>query len=127
MENDLVLFLGIYFGMIAVLIIPLYIATVLPQGKLFARAGEAQWKAWVPFVAGYTRTKIVFGEDKAWWFLIDFVLGGLFSIYTAYNEARAFGRQPVFAVMHAIFAPITTWIMWLTKDDYQGTQKFILD
>lgn len=127
MENDLGLFLGLYFTFLAVLFVPLYVLIALPQGKLFARAGEAQWKAWVPFVSSYTRTKIVFGEDRAWWFLIDFVLGGLFSLYVSYNEARAFGREPVFAVLHILFAPITTWIMWLTKDLYCGTQRFILD
>ena len=127
MDSDVGLFLGVYFTVLAMLILPLYIATALASGKLFERAGEKQWKAWVPFVSAYTRTKIVFGEDKAWWFLIDLLLGGLFSLYVAYNEARAFGREPLFAVLHIFFAPITTWVMWLSKDPYCGTQKFILD
>ena len=127
MENDLNMFFVIYFGVLSMVLIPIYILRALPLGKLFKRAGEAEWKAWVPFVVQYTRTKIVFGEDKAWWFLIDFVLGGLFDYYVTYNEARAFGRKPVFAVLHTLFQPITVWILWLEKPSYQGKQKFILD
>lgn len=127
MENDFGLILSIYFAVLIILLVPIYIVRALPQGKLFVRAGEAEWKAWVPFVSAYIRTKIVFGEDRAWWFLIDFILGGLFHLYVSFNEARAYGRNPVFAIFHMLFEPITTWIMWLTKDAYCGKQPFILD
>ena len=62
MDSDVGLFLGVYFTVLAMLILPLYIATALSSGKLFERAGEKQWKAWVPIVSAYTRTKIVFGQ-----------------------------------------------------------------
>lgn len=126
-STDVFVFLTLYFGMLAVFLVPFYVLYCLPLGKLFDRAGEAQWKAWVPFVNSYTRTKIVFGEDKAWWFLIDFILGGLFGLYLAYNEAKAFGQEPLVCILHVFFQPITTFMIWLQKAPYCGTQRFILD
>lgn len=128
-ESDIstVTFLTVYFFMLFVIMLPVFLINAVALMSLFDRAGEAKWKAWIPFINTYTRTKITFGEDRALWFLIDFFLGGLFAMYLAYNEARAYGQSSFFAVMHMFFQPITTVIIWLQKSPYEGVQRFILD
>ena len=42
MDSDVGLFLGVCFTVLTMFLLPLYIATALPSGKLFERAGEKQ-------------------------------------------------------------------------------------
>lgn len=120
-------FVVAYFSTLFIGIFSIYLLHSIALMKLFDRAGEKGWKAWIPFVSSYTRTKIVFGEEHAFWFLIDFILGGIFGMYLAYNEAKAFGQTTVFAVLHMLFQPFTTLILCIQKPTYVGTQCFVLD
>lgn len=126
-DQELAVFLTFYAGFWMAFIAIFYLLYAIPLAGVFKKAGESRWKAFVPFVNSYTRTKIVFGEERAWWFLIDFILGGLFACYRAYNEARAFGYEPLFSVLHILFQPITTFVIWLGGNKYEGKQRFILD
>ena len=94
---------------------------------VFTQAGEKGWKSFIPFYNSYITTKITFGEEKAIWFLLMFapVIGSIFEMYLLFMQARTFGKGDSFAICHALFAPITTFILWGTKAEYKGPEKFI--
>ena len=130
-DYNIGLIFSVYLGVIIGLLLLIHIAKAIPNTFLFKRAGEKSWKAWVPLVNNYTRTKIVFGEENAWFFLADVFLGGLFYLYVTYNEARAFGRSVPFAILHVLASschlPVMSWIMWLNNDEYICPRPFVFD
>ncbi len=68
--NAMHMALGIYILLFLVMIFVLILYCIF-LSQLFRRAGEAGWKAWIPFYAQYTMADLAFGHGFL--FLLMFV------------------------------------------------------
>jgi uncharacterized membrane protein YsdA (DUF1294 family) len=98
-----------------VIIIPLVVFTLYCMWKVFEKAGREGWKAIIPVYNGWVMAEIA--GKPGWWGIVGyagaipfigfigtiaaFVLGILISI----EVAKAFGKEPIFALL-LIFLPI---------------------
>ena len=69
--------------------------------KLFSKAGQAGWKALVPFFNLFVFTKIV--EKPVWWVAIYFIVP-IGHILSALQVSKLFGKNIVFS-LGLIFLP----------------------
>ena len=70
--------------------------------KIFSKAGQAGWKALVPFFNIFTYTKIA--KKPIWWFIIYLIIP-IGYILSAFAVSRFFGKNIVFSI-GLIFLPI---------------------
>lgn len=87
-------------------------------GRVFKKAGEPQWAAWVPIYNTWKLLEI--GGQQGFWAvlaLIPFVnIVSLIFMYIAmYNIGKTLGKEDWFVLL-AIFLPIV-WLIWLGFDD----------
>jgi len=118
-----------FFMAFLIIIIPLVIFTLYCMWKVFEKAGREGWKAIIPFYNGWVMAEI--GGKPGWWGIVGltglipiigfigsiaaFVLGILISI----EVAKAFGKEPVFALL-LIFLPIVGFaILAFDKSKYK--------
>jgi hypothetical protein len=101
------LFTLIFMGVYIVLIIAIYVVTALFLSKIFVKAGEPAWKAWVP---GYnTWVFLELGGQAGWWILVALVpivgiAASVFMCIAAYNVGLRFGKTGAWVVLY-IFLP----------------------
>ena len=108
------------YAVICVILLPLFVVAMIAQMIIFAKAGQAPWKALIPIYSNYVASQIIFGEKYGWCFLIGLVLPGAWDVYEAFMLAKVFGKSTLFAVMNVFFSPITLFIIILSKDKYVG-------
>lgn len=94
-----------------------YVITSFLLGKIFQKAGEPQWAAWVPI---YNNWKLLqLGDQQGFWAvlaLIPFVniISMIFIYIAMYHIGRKLGKEGWFVLL-AIFFPIV-WMIWLAFD-----------
>lgn len=106
--------------LIALLIVFLvgYALSAWLLGRIFKKAGIAQWKAWVPFYNMWITLEL--GNQKGWWTIIvlipilNIVPTVIFYI-ASYHIGLKLGKSGAF-VLWAIFFP-AVWYIWLAFDD----------
>ena len=131
MEDKLAALLGASIGLIIfvlLIIIAFYIVYVVALAKLFNKAGEAGWKAIIPFYNTFVLIQIA---GLNWWYFLIAISGTIFSIlnidgldyicnlaalavnfFVFYNLAKKMKQQPVgFAVASIFVAPIITMVL----------------
>lgn len=92
-------------------------------GRIFQKAGQAQWKAWVPLYNTWVFLEI--GGQKGFWAvlmlvpLINFV-SLIFTIIAAVNIGKRLGKHEAFVLLYLFFTPV--WLLWLAFDNstWQG-------
>lgn len=119
-----------------------YIFLIVGYWKIFAKAGEASWKAVIPFVNTYTRYKISWAPKMFWIFIALNLIGGavpedagfilatvgaaasiaalVISAMSCGKLARAFGHGTGFAVGLFFLEPIFVLILGLDGSEYLG-------
>ena len=131
MEDSLATLLGASIGLIIfvlLIIIAFYIVYVVALAKLFNKAGEAGWKAIIPFYNTFVLIQIA---GLNWWYFLIAISGTIFSIlnidgldyicnlaalavnfFVFYNLAKKMKQQPVvFAVASIFVAPIKNMVL----------------
>lgn len=120
-----------------------YILTAIGFSKIFKKAGEKGWKAFIPFLNDYTRFKIAW-NTKAFWIwlltlsitniapvfgdglivsLINIVAGIVFIVCVVklyLNFAKAFGKGAGTAVLLFFFPFIMSLVLGFGKAEYVG-------
>ena len=84
--------------------------------KIFSKAGQSGWKAFIPFLNLFTFTKVV--EKPVWWIAIYLVLpvGYLLS---AIQIAKSFGRNITFSIGLIILPIVFFPLLAFGKSTYQ--------
>ncbi len=97
-------------GVLVVVYIAIIVLVVAGWWMIFAKAGEAGWKAIIPIYNVLVLLKVV---GREWWWLILFLIpfvGFIAWIFVSLDLAKSFGRTPGFAIglifLSFIFAPI---------------------
>lgn len=94
-----------------------YAVTSFFLGKIFKKAGQPAWAAWVPV---YNNWKLLeMGGQHGFWAILAFVpfvniAAIIFQYIAMYHIGLKFGKEGVFVLL-AIFLPIV-WIIWLAVD-----------
>ncbi|MCC6369691.1 MAG: hypothetical protein IT236_01665 [Bacteroidia bacterium] len=99
----------------------LVLASFFGMAKLFAKAGEAAWKAYVPVYNFYVLAKLM--GKPSWWCLIMIVPGVNIIMYGVYgfNVARAFNKP---SNQDLLFASLLPYIFFV-KIGMDTTAKFV--
>jgi hypothetical protein len=114
----------VIFGIIAAVTVIMYVIFSYFLGKVFKKAGEDAWKAWVPVYNNWVFLEL--GGQKGWLSLltlaaiIPFVgwIGSLvayvFMAIAAYRIGMNLQKEGVFVLLYILLTPV--WIIWLAVD-----------
>lgn len=135
-EDSLAAFLGASIGLIVVLgliVIAFYVVYVVALAKLFKKAGEAGWKAIIPFYNTFVLIQIA---GLNWWYFLIAISGTIVStlgingldtvcslaslavnFFIFYNLAKKMHQSPVGYAVGSIFvAPIITMVLGFSNN-----------
>lgn len=109
---------GLFLVFVLIFALIFYGISAFLLGRIFKKAGEPQWIAWVPV---YNTWKILeLGGQQGFWAILGFIpfvnIIALIYLYIAmYNIGKKLGKEDWFVLL-AIFVPII-WMIWLGYDD----------
>ena len=114
--GDTVLVLVFTILWLAIMVVMYAIVSIL-LGRIFKKAGQPQWKAWVPVYNQWTLLQL--GGKPGWWALVMLIpivqIVGIVMLYISmYNIGLKLQKSGVF-VLWAIFFPLV-WYVWLAVD-----------
>ncbi len=94
-----------------------YVVFALLLGRIFAKAGVPQWKAWVPVYSNWVMLEI--GGQAGFWAVLAFIpvvniVSIVFMFIAMYNIGLKLGKEGAFVLL-AIFLPLV-WFIWLAVD-----------
>jgi hypothetical protein len=117
---------GIVFLVMFLFVAITYVIFAFLLGRIFKKAGEPQWIAWVPIYNTWKTLEL--GNQQGFWAvlaLIPFVnlVSTIFLYIAMFNIGKKLGKEDWFVLL-AIFLPVV-WIIWLAFDDskWQGGKK----
>lgn len=106
-----------------VFIAALYIVFSIFLAKIFKKAGQDGWKAWVPIYNSWVFLEM--GGQKGFWALLALVpivniVSVVFMAIAAYQIGLKLQKEGWFVLFYIFFSPV--WIIWLAVDDskWQG-------
>lgn len=115
----------VVFGLFMLLFaLAAYVVNSIFLAKVFKKAGEEGWKAWVPVYNVWVLLEL--GEQPGWISLlllpvfIPFIgalvalVPAVYSAIAAYKIGLRFGKEGVFVLLY-IFLPLV-WVIWLAVD-----------
>jgi hypothetical protein len=100
-----------FSALYVVLLVGIYVLTAWFLSKIFVKAGEPAWKAWVPVYNSWVFLEL--GGQAGWWALVAFVpfvgiASGVFICLAAYNIGLRFGKTGAWVVLY-ILVPYVWW------------------
>lgn len=106
------------FIIIAIFSIAAYVLNAYLLGRIFKKAGLAQWPAWVPFYNSWKTLQI--GGQQGWLMLLALIpivniVAVIFLFIAMYHIGLKLQKSGAF-VLVAIFLPLV-WTIWLAFDD----------
>jgi len=95
----------------------LYVINAILLGRIFKKAGEPAWIAWVPFYNSWKMLEI--GNQQGFWAVLAIIpivnfVSAVFLYIAMYNIGLKLGKSGAFVVL-GIFLPLV-WIIWLAVD-----------
>jgi hypothetical protein len=113
---------GVTVGIVVIIIslifaIGAYVIKALLLGRIFKKAGLAQWPAWVPVYNSWKMLQI--GGQQGWLILLAFIplvqiVAVVFMYIAMYNIGLKLQKSGAFVLL-AIFLPLV-WLIWLAVD-----------
>ncbi len=104
-----------------IIFLVLVLASFYGLSRLFAKAGEVSWKAWVPVYNFYILAKIL---HKPWWWCLIMIVPGvnilMYGVYGFYTT-RAFNKPSNNDLLMASLLPY----IWFVKLGQDETAKFV--
>ena len=123
------LLLAAFAGSILTFLLLLHVIYAIALWKVFTKAGQEGWKAFIPVYNVYVLQTITFGSAKSLFFLCMFVpyLNGVYGLYLLFNFARAYGLSDGGAIAYMFFSPIMNFYLAFSNSvQYKGVQPFII-
>lgn len=110
---------GPVVNVVALIIVVLIIVAMW---KIYEKAGEAGWKAIIPFYNSYVAYSIFWGNG--WLFLLTLipVVNVVMGILLAHKMSKAFGHGIGFTLGLIVFPYIFRLILGFNSDEYLGPQ-----
>ena len=106
----------------AILIFSMYYFAlyIFARGKIFAKAGQGDWKALIPVYREFTLFKITWGSGWKFLFLLIPVAQIVFYILTMVKLGKAFRKNAGFIIGLILLPLIFEMILALDKSQYTG-------
>lgn len=101
---------GLIGGLIGYVLVGIFL------GKVFAKAGEESWKAWVPFLNIYTEVKLAGYNGWTFLFYLVPILGFVWRILVGLRLGKAFGKDGVFSFFLLAWLSVIGYIIVGTDD-----------
>lgn len=94
-----------------------YVVFALLLGRIFAKAGVPQWKAWVPVYNNWIMMEL--GDQAGFWAVLAYIpiiniVAIVFMYMAMYKIGLKLGKEGAFVLL-AIFLPLV-WFIWLAVD-----------
>ena len=93
---------------------------IVAMWRVFQKAGEAGWKAIIPFYNAYTFVKIIDGNGIKFLLLLIPIVNIVYSIILDVRLAKVFGKSSGFAVGLIFLNPIFMLILAFDSSEYLG-------
>ena len=95
----------------------IYVIVAIFLGKIFKKAGQPAWVAWVPIYNSWKLLEI--GGQPGFWAILSLIplvniVAAVFLYIAMYNVGLKLGKDGVFVLL-AIFLPLI-WVIWLALD-----------
>lgn len=109
---------SIFLGFLLICTLVSYVISAWLLSRIFKKAGEPQWIAWVPV---YNVWKLLeLGGQQGFWAVLALIplvniVAAIFIYIATYYIGKKLGKEDWF-VLFAIFLPIV-WLVWLAFDD----------
>lgn len=124
-----------FLGVSIVVGLVLYAVFAFFLSKIFKKAGEDAWKAWVPIYNQWVFLEL--GGQKGWIALLSLagvipligwigsIVAFVFSCIAAYRIGLNLQKESWFVVLYVLVAPV--WIIWLAVDSstWQGSKPVV--
>lgn len=119
------------FAVVWIVIVLVSVFIIVCQWKIFSKAGQAGWKALVPFYSGWVFNQIIFGPQFGWLMFAYFVgvipiVGSLamlaWTVYTYVKLANAYGKSGGFGAFMVFFPVIGLPMLAFGSSQYCGPQ-----
>ncbi|MFZ2545175.1 MAG: DUF5684 domain-containing protein [Candidatus Saccharimonadales bacterium] len=112
------LFIGIIFLFLIIVAIIFYAVSAFLLGRIFKKAGEPQWSAWVPIYNTWKLLEI--GGQQGFWAILALlpfvnIISAVYMYIAMFKIGKNLGKEDWFILL-AIFVPII-WMIWLAFDD----------
>lgn len=112
--------LGLAFGLLCfafiVYIVVIIFFVIIPLMKIFEKAGQPGWMAWVPILNSLILAHIV--GRPAWWGIIP-----ILNFIVLFELAKAFGKSDGFGIGLVLLGPIFIPMLGYGAAQYQLEQK----
>jgi hypothetical protein len=111
---------GVLFGLLAtyfIFIIALYVVFSIFMAKIFKKAGQDGWKAWVPIYNSWVFLEM--GGQKGFWAILALVpfvniVSVVFMAIAAYHIGLKLQKEGWFVLLYIFASPV--WLIWLAVD-----------
>ena len=95
----------------------LYVINAILLGRIFKKAGEPAWAAWVPFYNSWKMLEM--GNQQGFWAILAIIpfvniVSAVFLYIAMYHIGLKLGKSGGFVAL-GIFLPLV-WIIWLAVD-----------
>lgn len=110
---------GLSIGYVLVLLLVAALM-IVAMWRIFAKAGEAGWKAIVPFYNTYILYKITWGNGLYFLLLLIPCANVVIQIITSVKLAKVFGKGIGFTLGLIFLGPIFQLILAFDSSEYQG-------
>lgn len=110
---------GLSIGYVLVLLLVAALM-IVAMWRIFAKAGEAGWKAIVPFYNTYILYKITWGNGLYFLLLLIPCVNVVIQIITSVKLAKVFGKGIGFTLGLIFLGPIFQLILAFDSSEYQG-------
>lgn len=110
---------GLSIGYVLVLLLVAALM-IVAMWRIFAKAGEAGWKAIVPFYNTYILYKITWGNGLFFLLLLIPCVNFVIQIITSVKLAKVFGKGIGFTLGLIFLGPIFQLILAFDSSEYQG-------
>jgi hypothetical protein len=107
---------GLLIGYLVFLLV-IYVVFSYFMGKLFKKAGEESWKAWVPVYNQWVFLQL--GGQQGFWAILAFVpiiniVSVVITCIAAYQIGLNLQKEGWFILLYIFLSPV--WIIWLALD-----------
>ncbi len=144
MVNILISVILMFLAVVLIICLAIYILSSLGLSKMFKKANQDGWSAWIPIYNTYMLCKIT-GVNVYWLLIVvglyfftfipfvgivAFAASIYFQVLLAVSTARSFGKSDGYAVGLFFLAPIFYMILGYGNSDYLGAKSmndFVFD
>lgn len=144
MVNILISVILMFLAVVLIICLAIYILSSLGLSKMFKKANQDGWSAWIPIYNTYMLCKIT-GVNVYWLLIVvglyfftfipfvgivAFAASIYFQVLLAVSTARSFGKSDGYAVGLFFLAPIFYMILGYGNSDYLGEKPmndFVFD